>query len=733
MPVAWGAEKKIKNITFSITDECNLRCTYCYFTHKNHKNKMTFDIAKKAVDDILSDPSNEIFDGVIWEFIGGEPTLEMQLIDEISDYILYKMYEKEHKWLFCYRFMIGTNGLLYGSKEFQKYIRKHRGNLSVAITIDGTKEKHDLSRIKKDGSGSYDEVKKVIPLWRKQFGADSTKATFSHDDLPYLKDSIINLWNMGIKCVAANIVFEEVWQDGDVEIYKQQLYELANYIIENDLWDKYSVRFFDPNVGTPNTFENMHRNVCGTGVMMAINTNGDYYPCVRFMPSATNNHTFTKLGSISEKISPDKLRAFSILSTKNQSPQKCLECDIAGGCGWCSGHNYDCSSIGTLFERQTFLCEMHKANVEVNKYLWRQYEIIKQRISPYRYKKITTISPFNKYLYIICDSEFPSHCEYTNCQSSLESKSHIYMEKSVVEKVIEYCDNNNFVPVFCGCSSLPDNYYGHQIITYTDLITEKCHIHENYFTQILINIKQINKETNLFGVRDIILTAKASQMRELYDGIEFITSMNFHLNINLAINEMDIDEKEYIRNYKIFLDKLLTLTKIHWNNEDYLNVNIITSEIFANTIRPCGGGFNSYAISPEGKFYICAGFYKLFPDQNIGTIDTGINNKYIEYCDPRKGPLCSECNVRHCRRCVLKNICGTGEYHLPTELQCVLSHIEYEFSRKLSEMINCGEITFPYKYNHRLVKNEHFDPVKKLRGESYPNMGFDDVAKELKI
>ena len=136
LPPNWGANKKIKNITFSITDDCNLRCTYCYFTHKTHKNKMSFSTAQKAIDDILTNPSNNSFEGVIWEFIGGEPTIEMNLVDKISDYILYKMYKLNHKWLYCYRFMIGTNGLLYSSKEFQNYIKKHQGNLTVAVTID---------------------------------------------------------------------------------------------------------------------------------------------------------------------------------------------------------------------------------------------------------------------------------------------------------------------------------------------------------------------------------------------------------------------------------------------------------------------------------------------------------------------------------------------------------------------------------------------------------------------
>ena len=46
---SWMDNKRIKNVTFSVTDNCNLMCKYCYFTHKTDKNKMTFDVAKRTV------------------------------------------------------------------------------------------------------------------------------------------------------------------------------------------------------------------------------------------------------------------------------------------------------------------------------------------------------------------------------------------------------------------------------------------------------------------------------------------------------------------------------------------------------------------------------------------------------------------------------------------------------------------------------------------------------------
>jgi len=56
--VPWMSKKNIKYITFSVTDDCNLNCKYCYFTHKTTKHRMTFEIAKKTIDYVLSERKN---------------------------------------------------------------------------------------------------------------------------------------------------------------------------------------------------------------------------------------------------------------------------------------------------------------------------------------------------------------------------------------------------------------------------------------------------------------------------------------------------------------------------------------------------------------------------------------------------------------------------------------------------------------------------------------------------
>ena len=222
-----------KSITFSVTEECNFACRYCYMTGKNSNNKMSFETAKKAVDYILS--NRDLFDdeAVIWEFVGGEPLIEIDLIDKVSDYIKQQMYILDHPWFNDYMFNFSTNGLLYHTVKVQNYIKKNKGHLSIGISVDGNKIKHDMQRIKPDGSGTYDDVMKNVPLWLEQFPNASTKATFSHDDLPYLKDSVISLWENNIKIVAANVVFENVWQEGDDLVFEEQLKSLGDYILEN--------------------------------------------------------------------------------------------------------------------------------------------------------------------------------------------------------------------------------------------------------------------------------------------------------------------------------------------------------------------------------------------------------------------------------------------------------------------------------------------------------------------
>lgn len=367
-----------KVITFIVTKDCQLACKYCYLVGKNSSERMTWDIAKAAVDYILNNESLFPEESVIFDFIGGEPFLEIELIDKICDYIKIEMYRLNHHWFKSYRFAFSSNGINYDSDAVQSFISKNIEHLSIGITIDGTKEKHDLNRIWKGNGaekGSYDAVVRNIPLWRKQFPGAGTKVTISSADIPYIKDSVLHLYSLDIHEVNINVVFEDVWKEGDDLIFESQLISLADAIIDNGLYTDYTCSFFSEGIGKPMDRITENDNWCGAGRMLAIDASGNFYPCTRFAAYSLREKSPIIIGNIKTGINNNLLRPFLSLDRITQSTNECENCEVASGCAWCQGENYDASSTGTIYQRATAICKMHKARVRANNYYWNRLSL----------------------------------------------------------------------------------------------------------------------------------------------------------------------------------------------------------------------------------------------------------------------------------------------------------------------------------------------------------------------
>lgn len=359
-----------KEITFIVTKDCQLACKYCYLVGKNSKERMSFETAKSAIDYILS--HTEIFDneGVVWSFIGGEPFLETKLIDRICDYIKVEMFRLNHLWFNSYKISITTNGINYGNEDVQSFIMKNIHHLHICITIDGTEAKHDINRIyKTSGKGSYQHTIKNVPLWLKQFPNAATKVTISSEDLPYICESVLHLYSLGIHTVNINCVFEKVWKENDDKCFEQELIKLADEIIDNELYKDYECSLFDKNIGKP-IHPNRNNNWCGAGKMLSIDAAGNFYPCTRFAAYSLRSKKPIIIGNIHDGIDQNKLRPFLTLDRTTQSPKECIDCEVASGCAWCQGENYDAADTPTIYQRATAICKMHKARVRANNYYW---------------------------------------------------------------------------------------------------------------------------------------------------------------------------------------------------------------------------------------------------------------------------------------------------------------------------------------------------------------------------
>ena len=366
-------EGRTKYITFIVTKDCQLACKYCYLVGKNETERMSWRTAKAAIDYVLGNPDDFNEDSVVWDFIGGEPFLEIDLIDRICDYIKTEMFRLDHRWFDSYRFSFSTNGINYDNEKVQRFIMKNRDHLSIGVTIDGTKRKHDLNRIWKGTGkekGSYDDVVRNIPLWLSQFPDGATKVTISSADIPYISESVMHLYSLGIKEVNINVVFENVWKEGDDALFEEQLIALADKIIDGDYYRDFACSFFSESIGKPLDPVGDNQNWCGAGRMLAVDAAGKFYPCTRFAAYSLRSKRPIVVGDVENGIDWNLLRPFIALDRLSQSPRECVECEVASGCAWCQGENYDAADTPTIYQRSTAICKMHKARVRANNYYW---------------------------------------------------------------------------------------------------------------------------------------------------------------------------------------------------------------------------------------------------------------------------------------------------------------------------------------------------------------------------
>lgn len=368
-----------KNITFVVTEACNLDCTYCYETHKTGKS-MTKEVAKKAIDFLFDDElvngyyDSQFSNSVILDIIGGEPLLNIEVVDYITEYFKYKAFKMNHPWATNYMVSISTNGTLYFDEKVQEYIKRNRDNLSFGITIDGNKELHDKCRLFHNGEGSYDIVESAVLDYVKTSSSPQTKITLSPDNVSYLTEAIKNVGSLGIKGAYTNFVFEEGWSIDNAKTLYSEMIKLADYLLDNEKYTDLYCSLFDETIGKPLVET---RNWCGgNGSMLAISPDGTCFPCIRFMQYSLNKSKEQPIGNIYDGLESKECNPWlcalkdidMVTQCQHEDNKKCLTCDVATGCSLCTGYNYD--YYGDPNHKATFICDMHRARVLANTYFW---------------------------------------------------------------------------------------------------------------------------------------------------------------------------------------------------------------------------------------------------------------------------------------------------------------------------------------------------------------------------
>ena len=368
-----------RNITLQLTDDCNMKCTYCY-QHNRGKHKMSFETAKTFIDLILdsSEKVNTYIDsnkaiGCILDFIGGEPLLCTDVMSQICKYFIGEVFKRKHRWAINFMISMSSNGLLYFTPEFQEFLRLHVNHLSYGVTIDGNKTLHDTCRVDIDGNPTYDRAMAAVKDYVQRTGREmGSKVTLSPDNIVYLTEAVESLIENGYREVLMNCVFEKGWETKHATIMYNRLKELVDWLEENNHLDDVYISIFEESIGHKLP-ENELKNWCGgLGLMLSMDYKGDMFPCIRYMENAVgNNQEPYIIGTLKDGINckPEhcaRVDCLGKINRRTQSTDECFYCPIGSGCAWCSGYNYEV--FGTPDKRATFICDMHKARVMATKY-----------------------------------------------------------------------------------------------------------------------------------------------------------------------------------------------------------------------------------------------------------------------------------------------------------------------------------------------------------------------------
>ena len=372
-----------RTFTFQVTDACNLACTYCYQINKKTR-RMSFETAKLAIDKLLSGEDgfgeyinpNEV-SAIVLDFIGGEPFLEIELIDKIVDYFKLRTIELRHPWATKYSISVCSNGVLYKDPRVQRFLQKNKNVLSFNVTVDGTQELHDACRVFPDGSPSYHLAHEAAMDWMNRGYYMGSKITIAPDNLKFFSDCMLQMIADGHCSINANCIHEEGWTlEHAQELYKQckkftdefhSKYDAKNYIFS----------LFIEHFGQPLSPLNLNNWCGGTGSMLAMDPDGKLFPCIRYMESSLGVEQKPLIigdvfnGLMKRPCEKQCVNCLQQITRRSQSTDQCFYCPIASGCAWCSAHNYQV--FGTVDKRATFTCEMHKARCLALVYFYNTY------------------------------------------------------------------------------------------------------------------------------------------------------------------------------------------------------------------------------------------------------------------------------------------------------------------------------------------------------------------------
>ena len=144
-------------LMLSLSDLCNLRCTYCYAEAGNTSKVLSWDVIVQAIDKMFANAIETKNNNVEICFHGTGETL-----------VLWKTFKRAVQYALSHKsdlieitFSLVTNGTLLNGEKV-KFLAEN--DFIITLSMDGVQSVQDKQRPAANGNGSYADVVKGIKL-----------------------------------------------------------------------------------------------------------------------------------------------------------------------------------------------------------------------------------------------------------------------------------------------------------------------------------------------------------------------------------------------------------------------------------------------------------------------------------------------------------------------------------------------------------------------------------------
>lgn len=202
---------------------------------------------------------------------------------------------------------------------------------------------------------------------------------------------------------------------------------------------------------------------------------------------------------------------------------------------------------------------------------------------------------------------------------------------------------------------------------------------------------------------------------------KIISALSKVMRLNVVITDVETFTEDDFTTYKNILTEFVKAVKTEYVGERNVQLNLLTDRIMLNAMNNCNAGAENITLAPDGRFYVCPGFYLAGDEEDyglgkakfsVGDLKTGLDIKNPQLYRLTHAPICRKCDAYQCKRCVWLNRKTTYEVNTPSHEQCVVAHLERNSSRELLQSIREHGVFMPEK---EIKKIDYLDPFNIVK------------------